>query len=77
MKFENFFKGFVTTLIGCALMILPVYDWFWEGERDWYQLGVPFVGGFALLYMRDKLSEFLSDFGKVLLNKFRGGPPAA
>jgi hypothetical protein len=69
---ENIFKSWFTTLLGCVLMGLGVYEWWMKGETDWYRIAAPIVGGFALLYMKDKISEWIVEFFKAILSKITG-----
>ena len=69
---ENIVKSWFTTLLGCVLMGLGVYEWWTGDETDWYQISVPIIGGFALLYMKDKISEWIGDFFKAILSKITG-----
>ena len=74
MKFENFLKGLFTTLVGIALMIISIYEYL-TGEDGLMQTGLIMVAGFALLFMRDKISDFISELAKRALNKWF--PPKA
>jgi len=69
---ENVVKSWFTTLLGCILMGLGVFDW-WNGEEtDWYKISAPIIGGFALLYMKDKISDWITEFFKAILSKITG-----
>lgn len=69
---ENIIKSWFTTLLGCVLMGLGVYE-FWIGDMtDWYRIAAPIIGGFALLYMKDKISEWIGEFFKVIISKITG-----
>lgn len=66
---ENVFKSWFTTLLGCACMVLALYEWYIGEEQDWYQVAIPFIAGFMLLYMRDNISEFLTEYIKSKISK--------
>lgn len=56
-------------------MILSLYDWWWL-EEDILKALWPFIGGFALLMMKDKVSDLINQSFQILINRLRGGPPA-
>ncbi len=66
---ENIVKGWFTTLLGLALMTLGSFE-FYE-EADWYRCGVPFIAGFILLFMRDKISEWITSLVMAAIEKFK------
>lgn len=70
---ENIVKGWFTSLIGAILMIMAIVEW-WTVENkqvyEWDILG-PFIGGFALLYMKDKISEWIGSFVQAVIDKFK------
>ena len=70
---ENIVKGWFTSLLGAALMILSIVEW-WSKEEaqmtDYNVIG-PFVGGFALLWMRDNISQWISTFIQAAIDKFK------
>ncbi len=73
MDKESLFKGWFTTLMGCVLMGLAVYDW-WntpDGQPvNWVDVGGTFIAGYALLYMKDKISDWISNFVMAVISKF-------
>lgn len=69
MDLRNIIVGWFTTLLGMGLMAVSVYAW-WENDT-WWQIGVPFVAGFILLFMKDKLSEFLNNLFSVILQAIK------
>lgn len=66
---DNFIKGPLTSLLGLAIMIASSIGWSFDWFTDW-QGGITFIGGFALLFMRDKLPEFITKFVNAVINKF-------
>jgi hypothetical protein len=66
-------KNWFSTLLGMSLMCLSVYAW-WN-DYDWWQVGIPFVAGFMLFQMKDKLSEqlnyFIGELFKAIIEKFK------
>lgn len=72
LQFENVLKSIVTTVLGAVIMGFAFYGWYTEWLTDW-QAGGSGMIGFALLFMRDKLPEFIGQFFTVLLDKFKGG----
>jgi hypothetical protein len=71
MQFENIFKSILTTLLGAAMMGMAFYGWYTDWLTDWQGAGAG-ISGFALLFMRDKLPEFIGRFANALLSKFTG-----
>ena len=69
MGFKNIVTGWFTTLLGMVLMTVSVYAW-WEDD-SWWQIGAPFVGGFILISMQDKLSDFLNNLLGVILQAIK------
>ncbi len=70
---ENVIKGWFTTLIGCGVMCLSIYEWWMTPDGspvDWVDVSVPFIAGFCLLYMKDQISVWISDFFKAVISKF-------
>lgn len=70
---ENIVKGWFTSLLGAALMVMAVYEWWTVKEKqiyDWDILG-PFIAGFALLYMKDKISEWIGTLFSAIIDKFK------
>ena len=64
---ENVSKNIVTTIIGCILMMISsaaiCLNWFFEfKEIPVIQVAVVGAVGFALLFMRDKVSTYLDVF---------------
>lgn len=70
---ENIVKGWFTSLLGAALMVMAVLEW-WTEEKaqmtDYNVIG-PFIGGFALLWMRDSISGWISTFIQAVIDKFK------
>lgn len=71
MNFENIFKSIVTTLIGAVIMGSAYYGWYTDHMTDW-QAGGAGIVGFALLWMRDQIPAFISQFVKATIGKFIG-----
>lgn len=70
---ENIVKGWFTSLLGAALMVMAVLEWWSTPEMeiyDWNVLG-PAIGGFALLYMKDKISEWIGSLIQGIIDKFK------
>lgn len=81
MQLENFLKSFVTTIIGLALMALAVYELYeaWMTDlkmewNDWLQILISGVGGYALMHMKDKISEWISSLVTAAIDKFKNKP---
>lgn len=66
---ENIIKGWFTTIMGMVAMGFALYGYAIEGWT-WQEAGGLFALGFTLLYMRDKISEWISQFVKAILEKF-------
>jgi len=68
---ENIGKNLVTTIIGVVLMTVSagtfILSWFIDlplmKDKTWHVVGV-FALGFALLFMRDKISSYADIFIK-------------
>lgn len=68
---ENIVKGWFTTLLGCGVMCLSIYEWWMTPDGkpvDWLDVSVPFVAGFALIYMKDKISDWITELFKTLID---------
>lgn len=84
MKFENFWKAFLTSTIGSALMGLAIYGWYFE-EPTTDRLTnneaiILFTAGFALLWIRGAIETALRKLlielpGRLLGKWFGGGTP--
>ena len=68
---DNFIKGPLTSVLGLILMCAAGYGWWTDELTDW-QAGGAGIVGFALLFMRDKLPDFISRFFTALIEKFSG-----
>lgn len=88
IKFENIWKGILTSTIGAGLMGLAVYGWYFQepvSERlTNTEASILFCLGFVLLGLRgsleDALKKLLIELPSRLLRKFFGNdntPPAA
>lgn len=71
---DNFIKGPLTSLLGFCLMITAFLAWFTDDLTDW-QAGAVGIIGFALLFMRDKLPDFVSQFFTAVISKFSSNKP--
>lgn len=67
---ENIGKNFGTTIAGLVLMGIAIaaiiMDWFLHrptGAAPW-QIGLVFVAGFALLFMRDNIKSYIDIYTK-------------
>lgn len=58
MNAENVFKSWVTTILGCVIMCAAAYGW-WVDHLSDLQGGTFGSIGFALLFMRDQIPNFL------------------
>lgn len=70
---ENIVKGWFTSLLGAALMIMAVLEWWTVEAKQLYDFDVigPFIAGFALLYMKDKISDWIGQFIQAVIDKFK------
>lgn len=66
---DNFIKGPLTSLIGLACMCAALFGWWTDWLTDWQGGGLGIIG-FALLFMRDKLPDFISQFFTAIISKF-------
>lgn len=66
---DNFIKGPLTSLIGLVFMLSAGYGWWIEWLTD-LQGAVAALAGFTLLFMRDKLPDFITQLVTALLDKF-------
>lgn len=73
MNTENLIKGWFTSLLGASLMVMAIYEWWTvEGKLFYeYDVIIPFIAGFALLYMKDKISDWIGSFVQAVLDKFK------
>jgi hypothetical protein len=60
-SYENVFKSWFTTLLGCVIMAVCFYEWY-KGEMTDMQAIMGGIIGFALLFMRDAIPTFISRF---------------
>lgn len=73
-KMDNFIKGPLTSLLGLVAMIVAGYGWWQDQLTDWQAGGFGTIG-FALLFMRDQIPGFITQFVKAVLKKFGGTGP--
>lgn len=71
---ENVSKNIVTTVIGCLLMIISsvaiCMNWFFDHkEIPILQVSVVGTVGFALLFMRDKITTYIDIFTRKKIDK--------
>jgi len=71
MQTENLFKSWFTTLLGAGLLVVSAYEYFWEGSMSDVQAAWCAVGGFSLMWMRDKISIWIGDVFTAFLDKFK------
>lgn len=69
MKFENFIKGPLTTLLGFFVLVGCVLGWAIDYLTDW-QAGGGAMVAFALMFMRDNIAQWMKDFVSAVINKF-------
>jgi hypothetical protein len=66
---ENIIKGWFTSILGAIGMGYAIYGkWFHHLSNIEALIWV--ASGFALLYMRDKISVWIEQAFKMLMNKF-------
>lgn len=70
-KLENIIKGPALTIFGLTIMGVSFYYWMMDEMSDVQALGAGAVG-FALMYMRSKLDDFISKFLDATIAKFFG-----
>jgi len=70
---ENVIKGWFSTLLGAALMVLALIEWWTSETKKFYEPDVliPLIAGFALFQMRDKISDWVNQFVSIALDKFK------
>ncbi len=70
---ENIVKGWFTSLLGASLMVMSIFEWWTVDNKQFYDYDVlgPMIAGFALLYMKDKISEWIGLFVQSVLDKFK------
>jgi len=73
MKFENILKGLFTTIIGAIIMGSAYYMWY-MGEATSWEAGGAGIIGFALLWMRDHIPGWVTQFVTAILDKFKSKP---
>lgn len=71
MNLENIIKGIFTTILGIVIMCAASYGWWVEHLTDW-QAGGFGITGFALLFMRDQIPQWIGRFASAALEKFTG-----
>lgn len=72
--FDGFIKGPLTSILGILVMVASWYAWRHDGLTDYQSLGSGTIG-FALLFMRDKLPEFIGKLFNAVISKFSGSQP--
>lgn len=73
MNVENIVKGWFTTLLGIAIMVIAVYSWYNDQLTDLQALSAGIVG-FSMMWMRDIISRKLEEFFSVIIEKFKSKP---
>lgn len=70
---ENIVKGWFTSLLGAALMVMAIIEWWTVEGKLIYDFDVigPFIAGFALLYMKDKISDWIGQLFQAIIDKFK------
>ncbi len=71
MKLENFIKGPLTSILGLVLMVFAFYAYAISKEFTAWQAGGVALVGFLLGFMRLKLEDFVSEFIKAAIDKFK------
>jgi TRAP-type uncharacterized transport system fused permease subunit len=66
---ENIYKSWFTSLLGAVAMVLAIYGWWMNRSTNLESIFLA-ACGFALLYMRDKISTWIEQAFKLLMNKF-------
>lgn len=73
MNTENILKSWFSSIIGATAMTLSIYGWWFDQLTDFQGLAL-FVIGFALLWMRDKISTFIESAIRAAIKKYSGKP---
>ena len=68
-KLQDGVKSWVTTVLGILIMSSQVFEYAWETywknliweTQDYVQAGLIMVAGFALLFMKDQLTEWIKE----------------
>lgn len=71
MNLENIIKGIFTTILGIAIMTGASYGWYVDHLSDWQAGGFGTIG-FALLFMRDQIPQWIGKFAGAAIEKFTG-----
>lgn len=66
---DGFIKGPLTSILGLLIMCASAYGWWTDYLTDW-QGGMFGVIGFALLWMRDVIPTWITQFVNSVLDKF-------
>lgn len=69
---ENVLKSWFTTLLGAAVMVLAIYEYWIDDNMTIAQAGIMFAAGFALMWMRDSISGWIGQLFGVLVEKIKG-----
>lgn len=69
---ENVIKSWFTTLLGAAIMVLAVYEYWIDDGMTLTQAGIMCAAGFALMWMRDTISTKIGELFNALISKITG-----
>jgi len=72
VAWENLVKGVFTSALGMVLMIGAGYG-YWNHHLNEWPAGVIGMIGFSLLWIRDQIGGFISQFVSSVLKKFFPG----
>lgn len=73
---DNFIKGPLTSILGLVAMGAAGYGWWIDHLTDMQASGLGLIG-FCLLFMRDKLPDFISRWLNKKIDDGKPGPPAS
>ena len=71
LKFENIVKGIFATVLGSIMMALAFYGWWNDRITDYQGIGLGIIG-FVLLFMRNVIPVFITNFIYGLIEKYTG-----
>lgn len=68
---EAALKGWVTSIFGLVCMVYALIDWRADQLNDW-QAGGLAIAGLSLIFVKDKISEWIGKFFAAIIEKFTG-----
>ncbi len=66
---DNFIKGPLTSIFGLVCMGTALFGWWTDWLTDWQGGGLGIIG-LTLLFVKDKLPDFISQIFNALISKF-------